>query len=103
MKTDRELLEMAREALFRLKNEAAGFLGITDQGGNTNRRILIDRINEAGEALALIDERLQADEKEKPVAWNHGCSIVGMNIDLWLPKCPNCGMPAPALRSREER
>lgn len=51
-------------------------------------------------------ERLrQADEKEEPVAWVHGCHMQGNNVELWLPNCPSCGMPrskAPALRSREE-
>jgi hypothetical protein len=25
--------------------------------------------------------------------WNHGCNILAMNVWLWTPSCPSCGMP----------
>lgn len=36
-----------------------------------------------------------AEAVSKPTKWNHGCNMMGMNIDLWLPACPQCGMPRP--------
>ena len=38
----------------------------------------------------------------EPVAWNHGCNVLCASIDLWIDRCPHCGMPRPAAPAPQE-
>lgn len=52
-----------------------------------------------GSAVAQqIDAALaQAEAKtiQSPVAWKHGCDVIGANVELWIDRCPSCGKPRP--------
>ena len=39
---------------------------------------------------------------QEPVAWNHGCNALCADIDLWIDRCPHCGMPRPAAPAPQE-
>lgn len=65
---DRQLWEMARDALGRLCNEANGFLGMADpdQHGRTNMAVLKLRIDNGREAIAALNARLAQEESPAP-------------------------------------
>jgi hypothetical protein len=42
-----------------------------------------------------VDAAIDAAKGAQPEAakWTHGCQVAGMNLDLWLDRCPQCGKP----------
>lgn len=45
--------------------------------------------------LAAALDRMAEQEPVYVEQWNHGCNVLCADIDLWIPRCPHCGMPAP--------
>lgn len=54
------------------------------------------RLSQISNLWAGFKDRLHA-EPAAVAKWNHGCMVMAQNIDLWLPNCPQCGMPRPDL------
>ena len=41
--------------------------------------------------------------EREPVAWSHSCNVLCLdNVELWIAKCPHCGMPASAARKEQK-
>ena len=66
-----------------------------------------DEIKQLRAEVATLKEQLAAAQKDSEryvKGWSHGCNVLMMEIELWIPYCPHCGRPAPidaALAAQE--
>ena len=66
---------------------------VAQQSGKHSEVVTIIKAEQWRNLLAALQPEPASGPQTFVDGWTHGCAAVCANIELWVARCPNCGMP----------